>query len=133
MSAKTETEVTIDNKTFTLSGYESREYMQKIAAYVNGKIEDFKKTEAFRRQTLDMQTILIELNIADDYYKAKKVADELESDIEKKDKELYDLKHDMVSANIKLESANDELKDLRNELTECQKKIVRLETELGKK
>ncbi len=133
MSAKTETQVTIDNKTFTLSGYESQEYMQKIASYVSAKIADFKKTEAFRRQTLDMQTILIELNIADDYYKAKKVADELEADMEKKDKEMYDLKHDLISIQIKLDSATDELKDLRNELVESQKRIVQLETELANK
>lgn len=133
MSAKTETEVTIDNKTVTLSGYESQEYLQKIASYVNAKIADYKKMDAFRRQTLDIQNILIDLNIADDYFKAKKIADELEADIEKKEKELYDLKHDLISLQIKLDSATDELKDLHNELTESQKRVVQLETELMNK
>lgn len=37
--------------------------------------------------------------------KAKKQGDSLESDIELKDKEMYDLKHELISAQIKLENA----------------------------
>lgn len=131
MSAKNEAEVVIGGKTLTLSGYESKEYLQKVAAYINGKISDFKKSDVYRRQTIDMQATMIELNIADDYFKAKKVADELEADMEKKDKEIYDLKHDLISLQIKLDAAGQELKDLRKELTESQKAVVRLETELN--
>ena len=85
MSAKNETEVVIGGKTLTLSGYESEEYLQKVAAYINAKISDFKKSDHFRRQTIDMQATMIELNIADDYFKAKKMADELENTLENKD------------------------------------------------
>lgn len=70
LSAKNETQVEIGGKTYTLSGYESEEYLQKVASYINGKITEFKKSEAFRRQTVDVQAVMIELNIADDYFKA---------------------------------------------------------------
>lgn len=130
MSAKNETEVVIGGKTLTLSGYESEEYLQRVATYINTKLSDFKKSDYFRRQTIDMQATMIELNIADDYFKAKKIADELESSIEERDKEIYDLKHELISAQIKLDSINQEMKQLKNELTENQKTIVRLETEL---
>lgn len=130
MAAKNETEVVIGGKTLTLSGYESEEYLQKVATYINTKLSDFKKSDFFRRQTLDMQATMIELNIADDYFKAKKIADELESSIEERDKEIYDLKHELISAQIKLDSINQEMAQLKNELTEYQKTIVRLETEL---
>lgn len=130
MSAKNETEVVIGGKTLTLSGYESEEYLQKVATYINAKLADFKKSDFFRRQTIDMQATMIELNIADDYFKAKKVADELESSLEDKDKEIYDLKHELISAQIKLDSANQEINQLKNELNENQKTIVKLETEL---
>ena len=130
MSAKNETEVVIGGKTLTLSGYESEEYLQKVAAYINAKIFDFKKSDHFRRQTIDMQATMIELNIADDYLKAKKIADELEGSLEDKDKEIYDLKHDLISAQIKMDTLEQEMKQLRNELNESQKTIVRLETEL---
>lgn len=130
MSAKNETEVVIGGKTLTLSGYESEEYLQKVAAYINAKIFDFKKSDHFRRQTIDMQATMIELNIADDYFKAKKMADELENTLENKDKEIYDLKHELIAAQIKLDSANQEINQIKNELNENQKTIVRLETEL---
>lgn len=131
MSAKNETEVTIGGRTYTMSGYESEEYLQKVAAYINGKISDFKKSDTFRRQTVDMQAVMIELNIADDYFKAKKNADGLETDMDSKDKEIYDLKHELISAQIKLDAANKEIEQLKAELSENQKSIVKLETELG--
>ncbi len=130
MSAKNETEVYIGGRTYTLSGYESEEYLQKVAAYINSKLTDFKKSDSFRRQTIDMQAIMIELNIADDYFKAKKVADDMDGDLENKDKEIYDLKHELIASQIKLDSLNKELADVKKELSESQKSVVRLETEL---
>ncbi len=35
MPAKNETEVVIGGKSFKLSGYESEEYLQKVAAYIS--------------------------------------------------------------------------------------------------
>ena len=52
MSPKTDTEVIIGGKVFTLSGYESEEYMQKIASYINNKINEYGKIDSFRRQPL---------------------------------------------------------------------------------
>ena len=131
MSAKNETDVTIGNRTYTLSGYESEEYLQKVAAYINGKISDFRKSDVYRRQTPDMQAVMIELNIADDYFKAKKAADEKESDMCDKDKQIYNLKHDGISKQIKLDAANQEIEKLKAEIVENQRTIVRLETELN--
>ena len=37
-SSKTDTEVIIGGKVFTLSGYESEEYLQKVASYINNKV-----------------------------------------------------------------------------------------------
>ena len=42
MAAKNNTEVIIDGKVYTLSGYESQEYLQKVATYINDKIAEFK-------------------------------------------------------------------------------------------
>lgn len=130
MSAKNETQVTIGGKTYRLSGYESEEYLQKVAAYINGKLLEFKKSDAYRRQTLDMQAVMLELNIADDYFKAKSMADGFETDMDAKDKAMYDLKHELISVQIKLENASKEIEKLKQEIAENQKTIVRLETEL---
>lgn len=130
MSAKTDTEVIIGGKVFTLSGYESEEYLQKVASYINNKTSEYSKVESFRRQPLDTQSVLLQLNIADDYFKAKKQISILEEDIESKEKEIYDLKHELIAAQMKMESTEKNMKGLQKELNENAKKIVRMETEL---
>lgn len=132
MSAKTDTEVIIAGKVFTLSGYESEEYLQKVAAYINNKFNEYNKLDGFKRQSADTQNMLLQLNIADDYFKAKKQISLLEEDLMRKEKELYDLKHELVSTQMKLESLDKNNKELHNENAEHTKKIIRLETELKK-
>ena len=129
MSAKTNTEVIIGGKVFTLSGYESEEYLQKVASYINNKVTEYNKVDSFRRQALDIQNVLLQLNIADDYFKAKKQISLLEEDIESKEKEIYDLKHELIAAQMKMESTEKSMKGLQNELNENAKKIIRMETE----
>ncbi len=133
MSAKTDTEVIIGGKVFTLSGYESEEYLQKVASYINNKINEYNKVDSFRRQPMDTQGVLLQLNIADDYFKAKKQISILEEELQTKEKELYDLKHELISAQIKLENSEEQVKTLQQEANENAKKIIKLETELKKK
>ncbi|MBD5494285.1 MAG: cell division protein ZapA [Lachnospiraceae bacterium] len=131
MSTKTDTEVIIGGKVFTLSGYESEEYLQKVALYINNKVAEYGKVESFRRQPLDTQNVLLQLNIADDYFKAKQQIALLEEDLQNKEKELYDLKHELITSQIKLENTEKNVKNLQAEANENAKKVVRLETELS--
>lgn len=132
MASKTDTEVIIGGKVFTLSGYESEEYLQKVASYINNKMTEYNKVDSFRRQPIDTQNVLLHLNIADDYFKAKKQISLLEEEIQGKEKELYNLKHELIAAQIKLENTEKSIKSLQKEVNESAKKIVRLETELKK-
>ena len=97
-SAKHFTEVLIGGKVYTLSGFEGEEYLQKVSSYLNHKITECTNSEGYRKQSADTRNVLLALNIADDYFKAKKQGDSLESDIELKDKEMYDLKHELISS-----------------------------------
>ena len=133
MSSKTDTEVIIGGKVFTLSGYESEEYLQKVASYINNKIAEYNKVDSFKRQSLDTQNVLMQLNIADDYFKAKKQISRLEEEIQNKEKEMYDLKHELIASQIKLENMEKNIRSMQNEANENAKKIVRLETELKEK
>ncbi len=132
MSSKTDTEVIIGGKVLTLSGYESEEYLQKVASYINNKLNEYNKVDSFRRQPMDKQSVMIQLNIADDYFKAKKQISILEEELQAKEKELYDLKHELISAQIKLESSEEQVKTLQQDINENAKKVVQLETELKK-
>ena len=71
MAEKTSAEVVIGGKVYTLSGYESEEYLQKVAVYINGKLNEFDSIEGYQRFPADMKATLLQLNIADDYFKAK--------------------------------------------------------------
>lgn len=130
MASKTDTEVIIGGRVFTLCGYESEEYLQKVASYINNKLVEYSKVDSFRRQNVDMQNVLLQINIADDFFKAKKQITSMEADMEAKEKELYDLKHELIAAQIKLENCEKSLKSLKDENHEKDKKIIRLETEL---
>lgn len=130
MAVKTDTEVIIGGKVFTLSGYESEEYLQKVASYINNKTNEYNKVDSFRRQPFERQSVLLQLNLADDYFKAKKQIELYEEEIKTKEKELYDLKHELISTQIKLENLEKTNKSMQSELNENAKKIVRLETEI---
>ena len=130
MAAKTDAEVLIGGKVLTLSGNESEEYLQRVASYINNKINEYNKMDSFTRQPVEMQNVLLQLNIADDFFKAKKQISVLEEELQNKEKELYTLKHELISAQIKLETAENKVKELRTASEEDSKKIVRLEAEL---
>ena len=130
MAVKTDTEVIIGGKVLTLSGYESEEYLQKVASYINNKLAEYGRVESFRRQPVDTQHVLRELNIADDYFKAKKQIDRMDEEAASREKELYDLKHELIAAQIKLENTEKSLKSAQQELQESSRQIVRLETEI---
>lgn len=130
MANKTDTEVIIGGKVFTLSGYESEEYLQKVASYLNNKIAEYNNEEGFKRLPIDSQAVLIELNIADDFFKAKKQIEILEEDIANREKEMYDLKHELIATQMKLENTERNFKKLQEDLNSSDKHVVQLETEL---
>ena len=130
MASKTDTEVIIGGKVFTLSGYEGEEYLQKVASYINNKISEYNKMDSFKRQPVDTQNVLLQLNIADDYFKLKKQIELMEEQLTEKEKELYDLKHELIATQIKLENTEKNSKSLQSKLDESSKKIIQLETQV---
>ena len=88
-SSKNCTEVLIGGKVFTLSGFESEEYLQKVSTYLNHKIAECVSMDGYNRQSAETRSTLLALNIADDYFKAKKQGSVLENDVQQKDKEMY--------------------------------------------
>ena len=132
MSSKNNTEVIIGGKVFTLSGYESEEYLQKVAAYINGKLSEFNADDAYRRQSAEYRANLMYLNIADDYFKAKNMGEILQTEIDNKDKQINDLKHELITSQIKIEALNKERTELKGQISTYQKSIAKLEEQLDK-
>ena len=109
MAEKNAVKVLIEGKTVTLGGYESSEYLEQVAYYINHKIAELRDMPGYMRQSADMKSILLALNIADDYCKAKERADALERDMESKDGEGYEVKQDLVSARVRIQQLEREL------------------------
>ena len=129
-TSRNSTEVLIGGKVITLSGFESEEYLQRISTYLNHKIAECTSIEGYNRQTSETRSTLLALNIADDYFKAKSLIEKLEQEIELKDKEIYDLKHDLISNQVKMEAAEETAKKLEAENRELLLNKTRLEAAL---
>ena len=126
---KTDIPVVINNKVYTLSGFEGEEYLQNIATYINGKIAECKTSEEYRRMNTEYQGILLALNIADDYFKAKAKADETAGDNTDKEQQLYELRHEVIESQIKHEASLKLVEEYKEQITALQRKIVQLEAE----
>ena len=98
MDTKNYTQVLIDGKIYTLGGSEDEAYLQKAASYVNEKITTMHALPGFSKQSADYQQLMLLLNIADDYFKTKETADQMEEQRDRMEKETYSLKHELVSS-----------------------------------
>lgn len=103
MASKNTAQVLIGGKIITLSGYESEEYMQRVASYMNGKIAELSEIPGYSRQPMETKHLLLSLNVTDDYFKAKKQAEIYEQDLMLKDQEMYELKHELVALQVQME------------------------------
>lgn len=123
MNAKNYAEVLIDGKIYTLGGSEEEYYLQKVASYINEKTSQLRRQEGFSKQSQDYQAVMIELNIADDYFKVKEEAAGFKKQRDDMEKETYSLKHELVTTQMKLDA-------ILRELEEEKKKFQRLEDEI---
>lgn len=130
MAAKNKIQVLIGGKIYTLSGYESEEYLQKVAAYLNNKITEIRSIDGYQRLSPEMRSLLLNLNTADDYFKLRKQADQLGDQIAEKDRELYEIKHELISVQMQVETKDKALAALQEEAQASAKRIVQLETQL---
>lgn len=130
MATTNDIEVIIGGKVITVSGNESQEYLQKVASYINNKMLELMKSDAYKKTKPDMHSVLLALNIADDLFELKNQMTNLEDQLDNKDKDLENIKHKLVASQIKLESLEKNLKAAESKNTELNNKLVRLESEL---
>ena len=128
MAVKNTAKVIIGGKIITLGGYESEEYFQKVASYINKKMDELSAMPGYSRQPMETKHTLISLNITDDYFKAKKQAEVFEQDLQQKDQEMYNLKHELISLRMQIE----EVQKHEQELTEQKNLLAGKNDELEK-
>lgn len=114
MNSKHYTEVLIDGKIYALGGSEEEGYIQRLASYINEMIITLKRREGFTKQSVEYQNVMIELNMADDYFKAREQIATLEQQKAEMEKETYSLKHELVATQMKLEAVKTELAGMKS-------------------
>ena len=130
MAVKNTAQGIIGGKIFTLGGYESEEYLQRVAAYMNNKITELSELPGYSRQPMETKHMLLSLNISDDYFKAKKQAEVFEQDLQQKDQEMYDLKHELIDLRLKMDESRKQEQSFQEEKAKLEDKIRELEKEI---
>lgn len=131
MIQKNDMEVTINGKRYVLAGYESDEYLQRVASYINHKYEEFKGQEGYNVLDAEMRSVLMQINITDDYFKAQQRVNELSDVITQKDRHLFDLRHEAISYKTQLEDLQRQVEQLKDANLQEQKRVIQLEAEIA--
>ena len=119
--------ITIAGKSYTLCGNESNEYLKNVGSYIENKYNSFAEEVAFRSQPMDMQHILMQLNIADDYFKCREELYISKRKYEEQSIELEKLKSSLVAMHVKYENLESGTKLMEKKYQQVKDKLSRLE------
>jgi cell division protein ZapA len=110
MPEKTKVDVLIAGKTYTITGLESDEYIQRVGLYVDKKMNDVLKANS--KLSTSIAAVLTALNVADDYFKAHENELEFKKEVLASKIEIEKL----LEENIVLEEKNKELTEKNNHI-----------------
>lgn len=79
---------------------------------------------------METKHTLLSLNITDDYFKAKKQAEIFEQDLQQKDQEMYELKHELIALRMKMEETEKHQQESEHQRILMEGKIKELEGEI---
>ena len=130
MAVKNTAQVVIGGKIITLGGYESEEYFQKVASYINNKIAELSEMPGYSRQPMETKHTLLSLNITDDYFKAKSRQKFLNRIFSRRIKEMYELKHELIALRMKMEETEKHQQESEHQRILMEGKIKELEGEI---
>lgn len=116
MKTKNEVEVLIGGEKYTICGYESDDYLQKVATYINRKRDEINKRAASTLISNDTRVVLTEINIADDYFNAENRLSEVKKELEEANSLNFKLKHDLAVITEELDNLKKAHADLETEL-----------------
>lgn len=127
MQEKNSFQITLGGKSYKLCGEESGEYLARIASYIEGKYKEFSDNMSFRGQPVDFQHILLQVNIADDCFKAREELAILKRKYEEQTVEMEQLKASLVSSQVKIENLEANSKLIEKRLQDTKAKLIRLQ------
>ena len=127
---KNRVEVVIDGQIITLVSDEKEEYMQKVALYIDRKLNEIKSNKSNKPVSEHLRTLLISVNIADDYFKAVEKRQALEDTHESYVQEMGRMQEENILLTEKLYELQAQISHVRDhessEMDELKQETVRL-------
>ena len=93
-------------------------------------MSELSEMPGYSRQSAETKHTLLSLNVTDDYFKAKAQVEKLELDLEAKEREIYNLKHDLISNQVQTETNTQRIEELEAENKELLLNKTKLEAAL---
>ena len=113
---KKKVDVLLDGVIYTLVSSEDESYMQKVAFYLNQKLNETKKLDSSRNLDLRAVALLTSLNIADDYCKLLDDSNAKAIDIKKLESEVDIYKKEYEHSKKENELLKAEIENLKMQL-----------------
>ncbi|WP_058485047.1 cell division protein ZapA [Defluviitalea phaphyphila] len=123
MNEKNKIEVIIGGNVYTLVGEESQEYIQKVALYIDKKMNEVKQIESSKKLSTSLISILTSINVADDLFKVKK-------ELQDAYKKIEDLKKQINEKNSQIKDYEKELENMQAENIALREKVDELQLEV---
>ena len=123
-------DVVICGEIITLKSNEKPEYLQKLARYIDEKMAEIVSTNINAAINERIRTLLIALNVADDFYKTKDAHDKLTIFHEKFVSEVARLRTEKDTLEKKLNALRTESVDNRKKLSDAETELEILRTQL---
>ncbi len=98
------TDVLIGGKIYSLAGGDPA-YLQKVAGLLNAKLAEVRSTPGYKHMDPEYRQLMMNLNLADEYFRAREEAEQYRAEAAARESELYTARHDLVSLKLKLENA----------------------------
>lgn len=122
MASKNRVQIRINGKDYTVVGEESPEYIQKVALYIDRKMNEVMKTND--RLSTSMAAVLTAINVADDYFKNIDTTDCLRTQVQQYIEELN-------KCAIELKRYEKENRELNEEIQQLKIELAKKETQLN--
>ena len=126
------TDVLIAGKVYSLKGADA-EHLQRVAALLNRKIIEVRNTAGYKNLDNEYKELLMNINLADEYFKVLDELDEFKEELDAKEAELYAARHELVSLKLKLENALRQQNVLEKRAEEWKNRYEELKGESGQK
>jgi len=123
VSPKNNTKVLINGNVYTLSGDESEEYIQRVALYINNKMDEIKHSDNGQLLNTRLLNVLLAINIADELFKERDLNNLMKDQSRDKDQVIANLKEQIFKLDQEKSGLVSKITLLENEVKTHKKEL----------